>query len=234
MLVREKHLLNAQLTVARQIEPAEAGISKVQDLHVDRTLDQSTVHEYTPVLTAHSKVPQYQSQRHQINSSGYSYGTEIHPSIPRGDVFTFGKLYGQAQEQGQGQGHGQLYDRSVIEDMPPVFPYKIGQQSAPEHRPTRADPVNQSKAELEGRWSARQTLSQRTGPPQSSSSLYTSIEESMPDLNALSRDSFKSDIISRSRSRGQSDVDREGHTQERVMTSSEFVKHIKARRKISQ
>jgi hypothetical protein len=224
MLVREKHLLNAQLTVARQTDSVLSGISKVQDPRVDRTLSQSTVLEHTPVLTRHSTVPVPQSQRNQINSSGYTYQT--HPSMLRGDASFFGRLQGQAQGQPVGP-----YDRSVSEEIPPLFPTKIEHQSTAERGHNRADPVYQSRAQLEERWSARQALSQSTGP-QSSSSFYSCVEESIPDLNASSRDSIASDSMTRSR--GMRDMDREGHTQERVMTSSEFVKHVKARRKVNQ
>jgi hypothetical protein len=226
VLVREKHLLNAQLTVARQTESAVSGISKVQDPRVDRTLNQSTVLEHTSVLTGNSTVPLPQSQRNQISSSGHT--NQTHPSMLRGDASLFGRLQGQAQEQGQPV---KPYDRSVSEEIPPLFPTKIGHQSTAERGPNRADPVYQSRAQLEERWSARQALSQNTGP-QSSSSFNSCVEESIPDFNALSRDSFASDSMMRSR--GMRDMDQEGHTQERVMTSSEFVKYVKARRKVNQ
>ena len=233
MLVREKHLLNAQLTVARQTESVESGISKIQDPQLDRTLGQSTVQEYAPIQIVHSTVPhnqshsQSQSLRRQINSSGHTKGS--HPSVPRGDASSFSRMQGPPVEP---------YDRSVLEDVPARFPTKVGQQPAAVRHPNRADPVYQSRAELEDRWSARQTQTQthtqlqRSGPPQSSSSFYSCVEESIPDLNASSRGSFGSDSMLRSKVLR--DTDREGLTEERMMTSSEFVRYVKARRKIYQ
>lgn len=217
--MREKHLLNARLTAACQVESLRSEGGKTHVPLSDRTLDQNMVLEFTPIPTGHSTAPQ--SQRYQSTSAGHGTQTQTHPSMHREGARLFSRAQGQLSES---------HDRSATEDVPSILPNKIGQQSSAETRPNRSDPQHESRAQ-EDRWSVRQSVSQRTCPPPSSS-FCSYGDESMADFNVSARESFASDSISRTR--GQRDIDRDGPVQERAMTSSEFVKYVKARRKVNQ